>query len=113
MKNKTYLKFALIKIYKAKKIGKAMKYLIGIDDAGRGPAIGPMILAGVIINEEEQEKLKKLEVKDSKLLTPKKRKNIGEEIKKKFRFHFEKTSPKEIDESENLNTLEAIKAVMI
>ena len=45
--------------------------LLGIDDAGRGPVIGPMILAGLLIDEKEQDKLKQLDVKDSKKLSPK------------------------------------------
>jgi ribonuclease HII len=90
-----------------------MSYIIGIDDAGRGPAIGPMVLAGVLIKEGEERELKELGAVDSKLLTPKKRKAIAEELKKNYRYHFEITSPKDIDECENLNTLEAIKAAMI
>ena len=90
-----------------------MTKIIGIDDAGRGPVIGPMILAGVLINEKDNQFLKKLGAKDSKLLAPKRRKAIKENIKKKFKYHIEKTEPKEIDESANLNYLEAIKAAMI
>ncbi|MFA5060803.1 MAG: ribonuclease HII [Candidatus Pacearchaeota archaeon] len=87
--------------------------IIGIDDAGRGPVIGPMILAGVLIEEKDKKILKEWGAKDSKLLTPKKRKEIGDKIKKKFKSHIEVTYPKEIDESDNLNYLEAIKAAKI
>jgi ribonuclease HII len=90
-----------------------MSYLIGIDDAGRGPAIGPMILAGIIILKENEKKLKELGAVDSKLLTPKKRKLIGDKLKAEFKYHFEITSPREIDDCDNLNSLEAIKAAMI
>ena len=90
-----------------------MTLVIGIDDAGRGPVLGPMILAGVLIEEKDNEALRELGVKDSKLLTPKKRKEIKENIVNQFKYHVEVTSPKEIDESSNLNWLEAIKAAMI
>lgn len=91
-----------------------MSYLIGIDDAGRGPAIGPLILAGVLIEKKDEEKLKELGAKDSKLLTPKKRKEVFEKVKETVRaFHYEISTPKEIDDCENLNTLEAIKTAMI
>lgn len=90
-----------------------MGLVIGIDDAGRGPAIGPMILAGVLMDEKEEIELKKLDVKDSKLLSPEKRKSIGDKIVSRFEHHIEVTNPKEIDESDNLNYLEAIKAAMI
>ena len=45
----------------------------GIDEAGRGPLIGPMVMAGVIVDEEGAESLKSLGVKDSKLLSHRKR----------------------------------------
>lgn len=87
--------------------------LIGIDDAGRGPVIGPMILAGIIIEESEQKDLYEMGAKDSKLLTPSKRKLLGEKFKLKYNHHIEITSPKEIDNSPNLNDLEAIKTAKI
>src|SRR3989344_4138613 len=33
---------------------------IGVDDSGRGPLIGPLILAGVLLNEEQEKILKYL-----------------------------------------------------
>ena len=45
------------------------KLILGIDDAGRGPVIGPMILAGCLIEESKIPELAKLGVKDSKQLT--------------------------------------------
>ncbi len=87
--------------------------LIGIDDAGRGPVIGPMVLAGVLINEDLEEHLEEIGVKDSKLLTPEQRENLAVKIKevcKRFSIHI--TTPKEIDnalesDENNLNKLEA------
>lgn len=90
-----------------------MGKIIGIDDAGRGPVLGPMILAGVLANEEDEKVLRESGAKDSKLLTPSKRKSLGEKIKSKYSYHIELTTPTEIDESPNLNDLEAIKAAKI
>jgi len=90
-----------------------MTLILGIDDAGRGPVLGPMILAGVLIEEKENSTLKKWGTKDSKLLTPKTRKKIKERIINQFKYHIEQTEPIEIDESNNLNYLEAIKAAKI
>ena len=34
--------------------------ILGIDDAGRGPVIGPMILAGVLLTKEQENALNKI-----------------------------------------------------
>ncbi|MEA3248688.1 MAG: ribonuclease HII [Nanoarchaeota archaeon] len=90
-----------------------MAKLIGIDDAGRGPVLGPMILAGVLIECDEEFGIKKMGAKDSKLLTPKQRKELREKIISKFDYHIEVAEPIDIDESDNLNYLEAIKTAII
>jgi len=92
--------------------------LIGIDDAGRGPVLGPMILAGILINSKEDEKnLKEIGVKDSKLLFPSTRKKISKILKEKYKYEAISTSAKEIDNSlargTNLNQVEAIKTAKI
>jgi len=47
----------------------------GIDEAGRGPLAGPVVAAAVFINKKNLPLLKKNNlIKDSKELTPKKRK---------------------------------------
>ena len=53
----------------------------GIDEAGRGPLIGPLVMAGVMVEEENKKLLKSLEVRDSKLLTRKKREDLFDKIK--------------------------------
>jgi ribonuclease HII len=90
-----------------------MTLLIGIDDAGRGPVLGPMVLAGVLIEEKDNSTLQKWGARDSKLLTQKKRGEIKEKIESQFKHHIEVTEPKEIDNSSNLNYLEAVKAAKI
>jgi len=54
--------------------------ICGIDEAGRGPVIGPMVVAGVLLESESQ--LEGLDVKDSKKVAPKKRVILAEEIRK-------------------------------
>lgn len=90
-----------------------MGKLIGIDDAGRGPVLGPMILAGVLIEDSQETEIAGMGAKDSKLLTPANRRLIKEKIISKYEYHIEKTSPEEIDASTNLNYTEAVKAAMI
>ncbi|CAB3289044.1 Ribonuclease HII [Methanocaldococcus lauensis] len=47
--------------------------IIGVDEAGRGPVIGPMVVCAYAIEKEKEGELKKLGVKDSKALTKNKR----------------------------------------
>ncbi len=91
---------------------------LGIDDAGRGPVIGPMILAGCLMDEKTEKELKKLGVRDSKQLTQKRREFLAEKIKDKSEtFEIVLSYPPEIDGTNhkgiNLNALEAIKAAEI
>lgn len=92
--------------------------ICGCDEAGRGPVIGPMVLAGVAISKKKLPKLKKLGVKDSKLLTPKRREELYKEIIKLVDgYSIVEVSPQEIDQRNavgtNLNKLEAIKIAQI
>lgn len=48
----------------------------GVDEAGRGPVIGPMVVAGVCINEEEIRILSNFIKKDSKGYTKNKRNSL-------------------------------------
>lgn len=86
---------------------------LGIDDAGRGPVIGPMVLAGVLIHKKHEPDLKKLGVKDSKQLTQKRREFLAEKIKN-FAETFEVVliHPDKIDGDQKsgikLNEVEAI-----
>ena len=92
---------------------------LGIDDAGRGPIIGPMILAGVILDENGETFLKKYGVRDSKqIVENSKRIELAKIIKQAaLSYKVVKSSPEEIDSSLkskiNLNTLEAIKTAEI
>jgi ribonuclease HII len=46
---------------------------IGIDEAGRGCVLGPMVYGAVMFAEGEEPKVKELGCNDSKQLTPKRR----------------------------------------
>ena len=91
---------------------------LGIDDAGRGPVIGPMILAGCLIDEETEKEFKKLGVKDSKQLTDKRREFLAEIIREKAEaFEVIVVYPTEIEERNkegvNLNDVEAFACARI
>jgi len=89
--------------------------IAGVDDAGRGPVIGPMVIAGVALPEEKVRELRSIGVKDSKLLSPRSRTILADQIKTIVSdiAHVE-VSPSEIDQVvlngkklERLNLLEA------
>jgi ribonuclease HII len=87
----------------------------GVDEAGRGCVIGPLVVAGVVISDEKLSDVAALGVKDSKLLTPKKRTLLFQEIIKIVQnFKIIKVPPVEIDKAvdcqiplHKLNRLEA------
>jgi len=92
--------------------------VLGIDDAGRGPCIGPMILVGVLLDKKDEAGLKKLGVKDSKQVIHSERVLLAEKIKKTaIDFCVLEKHPSEIDndlkEGINLNRVEAIMAAGI
>ncbi len=85
--------------------------ICGVDDAGRGSMIGPLVIAGVSIDKKNIRKLSNLGVRDSKKLSPKKRESLYKEIIKIVdSYHVIRIPPKTIDKfvfQHNLNHLEA------
>lgn len=70
----------------------------GIDEAGRGPVLGPMVISIFSIDKKYENLLISLGVKDSKKLKKKKREEIFEQfIKNNFDFDFLIIGPEEID----------------
>ena len=89
--------------------------VLGVDEAGRGCVIGPLVIAGVLIDEGQQSDLVDLGVKDSKLLSPLKRQKLVDQLKQmNVQTYTVKISPAEIDKAvrckrklQKLNRLEA------
>ncbi|MEA3378952.1 MAG: ribonuclease HII [Nanoarchaeota archaeon] len=96
-----------------------METVLGIDEAGRGPVIGPLVIAGIRIKESNIKKLQELGVRDSKQIAPKKREFMYDKIIDIVDdYEILIIPPKEIDEALNsdnlnLNWLEAIKSAII
>lgn len=95
-----------------------MVMIAGIDEAGRGPVIGPLVIALTMIDQEAETKLREIGVRDSKLLSPKQRESMFGPVEKLCKNEVIIIEPKEIDqavesESSNLNWLEADKAVLL
>ncbi len=88
----------------------------GIDDATKCPCIGSIVIAGVIADEQTIFNWKKLGVKDSKLITSKKKLNDLARIIKEtaIGFHIEKLEPEMIDNKcLNLNEWEMVTVLTI
>ena len=93
--------------------------VVGIDEAGRGPVLGPLVMCGVLTRDSAQEKLSTMGVKDSKLLTAEKREELYPEILKIIDSHkLVILEPAQIDKAMstsnfNINWLEAHTAAEI
>ena len=51
--------------------------ICGVDDAGRGSMIGPLVISGVTIDKKNVKKLRSIGVQDSKKLSPKTRETVS------------------------------------
>ena len=82
---------------------KSFDYLIGTDEAGRGPGAGPVFAAAVCFNNYNKSLIKELEyLNDSKRLTEKTREELYEIIIKNSIYSIHQGS---IEEIERLNIL--------
>ena len=77
--------------------------ICGVDEAGKGPVVGPLVVAAVAINNAKD--IANLGIKDSKQLTQRKRKELANLIKEKFNFAVEIIEPKIVDEYRKRNKL--------
>lgn len=80
------------------------KTVLGIDEAGRGSVLGPLVIGGVLMNEKKIKFLDRIGVKDSKRLTAKKRTIISRKIKKISEFKTIIIPADEIDNLRNSGT---------
>ena len=85
--------------------------ICGVDDAGRGSVLGPLVIAGVSIERTKIKRLSEIGVKDSKQLSP----NAREILYKKILaivddYCIARISPKIIDQSVRKNQLNHLEA---
>ena len=85
--------------------------ICGIDDAGRGSMLGPLVIAGVSWDKKNLRKLSSIGVKDSKKLSPKLREHLYKKIIKiADDYYIAKISPRYIDASVKKNCLNSLEA---
>jgi ribonuclease HII len=97
--------------YEKRAISSGFSYPVGIDEAGRGPLAGPVIAAAIYIPED----LLIDGIRDSKELTPKKRRALYELLlqHKDIDYGIGVSSPEEIDQINILQaTFEAMKSAV-
>lgn len=81
--------------------------IAGVDEAGRGPVIGPMVIAGV--QTTDQNIFRQLKVKDSKKLSAKKRTFLADQIKQRAeKIEFLVISASDIDDMRKVMTMNEI-----
>ncbi|MFP4567728.1 MAG: ribonuclease HII [Candidatus Woesearchaeota archaeon] len=83
----------------------------GVEEAGRGPVIGPLVMAICSIDEEKIAELQRLGVKDSKLITPKNRELLYHKVQEMCESEIIIMTAKDVDDAlnnpeMNLNKLE-------
>ena len=77
--------------------------ICGVDEAGKGPVLGPLVVAAVAVDNAKD--IQDLGIKDSKQLTPAKRKELANLIKNKFSFAIEIIEAERVDEYRKQNKL--------
>lgn len=91
--------------------------VLGIDEAGRGPVIGPLVVAGIVIPDEKVQILERMGIKDSKRLTPARRKVLSRKLKNMFEYETVEITARDIDNLRgmdvNLNEIEKIAMLKI
>jgi ribonuclease HII len=84
--------------------------VLGLDEAGRGSVLGPLVIGGFLLPEAELPRLVELGVRDSKLLSPARREELFLELAKLGRCEHVVLTPATIDgyvRRGRLNELEA------
>lgn len=90
-----------------------MALYCGIDEAGRGPVIGPLVMAAVVLDEAGRKKLRELNVRDSKKIAESRRNTLEAEIKAvAVEWGIKELSPAQIDHLRKEASLNVIEAKM-
>lgn len=80
--------------------------LLGVDEAGKGPVLGSMFVAGLVVEEEKLFDLAAMGVRDSKQLSPARREILSRKIIGVAREHYIlEVQPQVIDELRQVMTM--------
>ncbi len=82
--------------------------ICGVDEAGRGPVMGPIVIAGVLVDDDRV--LKQIGVRDSKKLSPGRREQLLKEVVAVSKYEVIVVSAEDIDlmrQSMTMNVMES------
>jgi len=85
-------------------------YIAGIDEAGRGAVVGPLVVCSAYCNRDDEKKLKRICKKDSKQLSAKQRQEVYAQLKPFCSFRWVEISAADLNRmmgEMNLNDIEA------
>lgn len=86
-----------------------LRGIAGIDEAGRGPMIGPMVICGILVDSDRVHELVEIGAKDSKALTHKRRVILKTKIEKiASKIEIRTVSAADIDRLRKRTTLNEI-----
>ncbi len=86
-----------------------LRGIAGVDEAGRGPMIGPMVICGILVDSDRLHELIEIGAKDSKTLTHKRRFLLKDKIEKvAARIEIRTVSAVDIDRLRKQTTLNEI-----
>ncbi len=89
--------------------GTSLRGIAGIDEAGRGPMVGPMVICGILVDSDKLHELVEIGAKDSKILTHKRRLILKEKIEKvAAKIEIRTVSAADIDRLRKRTTLNEI-----
>ena len=82
--------------------------LAGVDEAGKGAVLGSLFVAGVSIDSSALKYLERMGLKDSKVLSPKRREFLSKRIEKVCAVQLQEVTAEQIDELRAILTMNDI-----
>ncbi len=80
--------------------------ICGVDEAGRGPVIGPLVVAAVMVDDDAI--LRAIKVRDSKQLTPARREELALQIRRNAQVEVDVIEASRLDEMMAIDSLNDI-----
>jgi ribonuclease HIII len=90
-------------------VNEVLNPVIGVDESGKGDYFGPLVIAGVYVDNNIEKKLSGLGIKDSKLISDNRVLSLSSEIKRSAKYSIVVINPERYNEMyqqiKNLNKI--------